>query len=122
MHESIHIKVEYPEAVESKKNMLIVEKGMLEAVRRMRTYDALRKREFAIKLDIKKNFANVITLISAIESHIPREETEFTKEGYKRELKVKEIKKKFQKQIVAQKKSEIENQIEDIRAKLAKLG
>jgi hypothetical protein len=122
MHGSIHIKVEYPEAVENKKNMLLVEKSMLEIVKHMRIYDVLRRKEFSIKSQIKKDFAHLITLISAVESHIPGEETSFTNESYKREVRAKEMKVHLQKKVTEQKKSEIENQIEDIRSRLAQLG
>jgi len=122
MHGSIHIKLEYPEAVESKKNMLLLEKSMLQIVKHMRAYDLLRKREFNIKTEIKKNFANLVTLISTIESHIPKEEAEFKQEVYKKEIKAQNLYKKHQKKVTEQKKSEIENQIDEIRAKLAQLG
>lgn len=122
MHGSIHIKVEYPEAVEGKKNMLILEKGMLEMVNHVRNYDNLRKKEFNIKTQIKKNFAELTGLISAIEANMPREEAEFTKEKYKKEAKVMEMQKHVKKKEVEHKKSEIERQIEDIRSQLARLG
>ncbi len=122
MHESIHIKVEYPEAIESKRNMLEIEKSMLETVRHMRAYDSLRKREFTIKSSIKKDFAQLSELIHSIESHIPHEEAGFTQEKYKKEIKVKEINKRLHKKITEQKRNEIEDQISDIQAKLAQLG
>lgn len=122
MHESIHIKLEYPEAVQSKRSMLEVEKSMLEIVKHMRTYDSLKKREFTIKTSLKKDFEELVRLISAIENHIPREETGFSKEKYKKEIKVKEIKKRLQSKINEQRRDEIEDQIQDIQAKLAQLG
>lgn len=122
MHESIHIKVDYPEAVESKRNMLEAEKSMLEVVKHMRTYDSLRKREFIIKSNIKKDFAQLLSLIYSIEAHIPKEETGFTQEKYKKEIKVKEIKKRLHQKITEQKRNDIEDQISDIQAKLAQLG
>jgi hypothetical protein len=122
MHGSIHIKIEYPEAVESKKNMLILEKSMLEIVNHVRAYDNLRKKEFAVKTQIKKSFTELAGAIAAIESHMPREESEFTQEGYKKERKIIEITKHAKKKEVEHKKSEIERQIEDIRSELARLG
>ena len=122
MHGSLHIKVEYPEAVENKKNMLHLEKSMLEIVRHMRAYNNLRKKEFSIKSDIKNKFANILTLVSTIETYIPQEDMKFTNEGYKKEIKNNEIRKKLHKKITEQKKSEIEDKIDDIRSRLAQLG
>ena len=122
MHGSIHIKVEYPEAVEGKKNMLILQKGMLEIVSHMRAYDNLRKKEFAVKSQIKKDFAELASAISAIESHMPKEESEFTHEHYKKEIRVKEMTKQVKKKQVEQKKNEIERQIDSIRSELSRLG
>jgi hypothetical protein len=122
MHGNIHIKVEYPEAVGNKKNMLLIEKSLLEIVRHMRVYDILRKKEFLTKTQIKKDFGHLIALISAIEAEIPKGEAEFTREHYKKEVKVKEIKRQMQKKFVEQKKSEIERQIDDIRSRLSQLG
>jgi hypothetical protein len=122
MHGNIHIKVEYPEAIESKKNMLILQKSMLEMISRIRNYDNLRKKEFAIKSQIRKNFTELANSISAIEAHMPKQEAGFTNEAYKKEVKIEEMAKHVKKRQIEHKKNEIERQIDDIRAQLSKLG
>lgn len=122
MHESIHIKIEYPNAVENKKNMLLLEKSMLGMINRIRNYDALRKREFNIKSKIKKDFTELSNAVSIIESHMPKEEAEFNSESYKKEIKTKEITKQVKKKQTEQKKNQIEKDIDGIRSELARLG
>jgi len=121
-HQSIHIKVDYSEAVENKKNMLLLEKSMLEVVKHIKAYDILRRKEFTLKTQIKRDFAKIISLISEIESVIPKEETHFSKDKLKKEEKIKAITVKKHKAEMQHKKSQIESQIDEIRAKLARLG
>jgi phage-related protein len=121
MHGNVHIRVEYPEAVESKKSMLLFEKSTLEVIKHARAYDSLRKREFNIKNQLKNDFAKVISLISEIEAHIPKEDASFTKEHYKKEEKIKSLQKQVQKKKIEQRRDEIQYQIDEIKSKLARL-
>lgn len=118
---SIHIKLEHPEVIGLKKDILMLEKGLLETLIHAQNYNALRKREFMLKNEIKKDLNKIILLITELENEMPREELKEVLEGKTSKEVVKEKVKEYKKKQIAydKKKREIEKQIEDIRAKLA---
>lgn len=122
MSGSIHIKLEGSEAVNLKKNTLFLEKELLESVKHLREYGSLRKKEFIIKSQIKKDVNDLIKLISEVEETLPKEEA---KEAIKKEKPIEEKIKKSEaldKKIIKEKrKSDIEQEIDEIRRKLSML-
>jgi len=124
MHSSIHIKLDNDEAVNLKKNMLLLERDLLESVKFIRNYEALRKKEFLLKSKVKRDLVMVHALINSAELDLPKEEHEFEHEAkeYTHEAEGKELSKIKKSRIIEHKKSDIERQIDEIREKLSRLG
>jgi hypothetical protein len=123
MSGSIHIKLEQSEATDLKKNTLFLEKELLESVKHLREYGALRKKEFILKMQVKKDVNTLINLISEIEATLPKEEA---KEAIKKETLKKQPApvnpEKLEKKATREKrKSDIEQEIDEIRRKLSML-
>jgi hypothetical protein len=53
---NIHIKLEQSEAVSIKKNILFVEKDLLQTAKHIKVYGSLRKQEFIFKSKLKRDF------------------------------------------------------------------
>lgn len=126
MTTSIHLKLEYPEAVSLKRDALLFEESLLKMISRIRNYDALKKREFALKSKIKKDLVALKNLVTSIEATLPKEEIKAIGEKYRTEEIKKELKKEMrvekEERLVKEKKmSDIEKELEEIRAKLARL-
>ncbi len=122
MNESLHVKIEHDDAVGMKKDILIVEKDLLETIRYTRNYNQLRKQELVMKEKIRKDLAALNALIQAIESVLPKESIHFSEEKTGEAVReVAKIRKK-EPRAMEKKKTEIERQIDDIRSKLAELG
>ena len=125
MHNSVHIKLEHDEAIELKKNALLLEKDLLEVIKHIRNYNVLRKKEFTLKEGAKKSMAILTKTISSVEADLPREEIrELDQENEPvQELPKKTIKLgKSPKQEFEARNSGIESEIDEIRARLASLG
>jgi hypothetical protein len=71
---SVHVKIGYDEAVNAKKEILFVEKDLLEAIKHIRLYNRLRKIEFSLKNKIKKDFLALNNLIASLESSLPKKD------------------------------------------------
>jgi hypothetical protein len=118
---SIHIKIDYDQAITMKKDILVTEKELLETAKHMKAYDSLRKKEFLIKNRLKKDIEILYKLINSVEGDLPKEELSQTaNRAIKTVLKEKiEIPKKV---TIEAKRNNIEKQIDEIREKLARLG
>lgn len=131
--ESVHVGLEYNEAVSAKKEILLCETGLLEIIKRMRAYKNLRNREFILKNRIQKDFATIKKTIIKIEDELPTAkeiglpELEIADKIKKDPQKVidDEIEKIEQKRVLSvqkEKNRKIEDELDDIKSKLAQLG
>jgi len=116
---SIHIRLENEEALSIKKDILNFEKGLLETIKKVRDYNNLRKKEFALKSQIKKDLSSLKELIFALEPFLPTEDIGQIdkKKGKQQEIRIK-IKKSPAKD---SKRKEIEREIREIQGKLSLL-
>lgn len=121
MSGSIHIKLEHSEANDLKKNTLFIEKELLESITHLRAYGALRKKEFIIKNQVKKDVAALVESISEIETLLPKEAKEALKKDTPKEPAMPNPEKQMKKIIREKRKSDIEQEIDDIRKKLSML-
>jgi hypothetical protein len=133
MSSNIHIRVGYPEAISSKKNMLGSEKALLELVKKIKIYSVLRKKEFTLKNKLKKDLSSVKNEVMKIEDDMPKDselkipkkkiEKEISEEISLEEAKEK-IAKKTKKRTARRKskKSNLDVEIEEIEKKLAQLS
>lgn len=68
----IHIKLEYLEALNSKKDILYSEQDLLKIVRIMKRYSALRSAELKLKLQLQKELKETIKYFSSLEATLPK--------------------------------------------------
>ncbi|MDP1728582.1 MAG: hypothetical protein Q8L27_00070 [archaeon] len=121
MNESLHIRIEYEEAIAVKKDILLSEQDLLETINYTRNYNILRKQELILKEKLKKELEALNTLVHEIEKNLPKESLHYDDEPSSQNLEAP-IVKRTEKKIGDKKKTEVEKQIEDIRARLASLG
>lgn len=108
--EAKHIRIEHPDAVASKKELLITEMNILKVVRRVINFKNLRKKEFTLRAKIKTDINSLRAKIKLFESSLPKEES----------------KEKIEKKIAEKRKETRENfdiqmQLEEIQSKLNEL-
>ncbi len=134
----LHIGINYDEAVSSKKHILLSEAGMLNIIKHMRTYSALRNKEFILKGKVQRVLTSVKTSIMSIEKELPKsgslsqEETKAKKSEIhlsEREVAlIKKTKSQREKQETPEKiqelrkNREIEAELAEIHEKLSQLN
>jgi hypothetical protein len=120
-----HIKIDYEEAVQSKKDLLSSEKDFLNVLKTIRKYNLLRKEELNNKLrmqnkirDLKANLTRINNILPKIKvpdflkkKNVPEKE-EIEEKSIKVETKVKE----------ATEEDDLEIQLKEIQERLRKLG
>ena len=114
----IHIKLEYEEALSSKRDLLSYQKSLLKSLKFMNQYYSLRFDELQIKAKLHKKIKETLTEINKVENILPKanipkilkkedeEEYQFAKKQQKRKEKTDE---------------DIESQLADIQRKLRML-
>lgn len=107
--ESKHVRIDYEEAIDSKKNLLSSEIGLLHVTKRISSYRALRRKENALRMKLKSSIGLLKTRFSLIESTFPED-------SIKPEIK----RKTSQKEQVE--KPSLEQELKDIQRKLERLG
>lgn len=115
----IHIKLEYPEAVQSKKDILSSQRDLIELLKTIKRYTLLRKEELNIKLKIYKKIKELKTNLGNLHQIIPKikipeilkKGAEETKEEFKESKKKKEPYDR-----------DLESQLEEIQERLKRLG
>ena len=112
----IHIKLEYGEALESKRDVLASEVALLKILKRINTYRVYRTREFELKLalnkkikELKTNFGSLQRILPALK--IPKLLNKDADFGEKKTVKVSNIVKDLT----------IEGQLQEIQRKLDEL-
>ena len=119
---SVHIKLDYPQAVYLKKETLLLEKSLLQVISFSRSYNQLRKKEFVIKSKVKKSFEEIEKILLAIDQDLPREDLmAMGLDKSSNKVKTKEIITKSPKAKMEKSKNDIEQQIQEIQDKLAQL-
>jgi len=119
---NIHVKLDYQEVVDNKKNLLLLEKELLESIRYLKKYQLLRKREIAVKTSVKNDLALLKKIISSVEEHLPADQAEFKPEKYTKEAPQKELRKAAERITAEKRQSDVEREIDEIRAKLSELN
>ncbi|MFA4952868.1 MAG: hypothetical protein WC584_01450 [Candidatus Pacearchaeota archaeon] len=114
----IHIKLEYEEALNSKRNLLNSQRGLLRSLRFMNQYYASRLYELKIKTKLHKKLKETLTELNKTEKVLPRADIpkilkKEDKEEYQFEKKVQQKKEKYDK--------DIESQLADIQRRLRML-
>ncbi len=110
MTETRHVKLNYEEALNAKKQLLSTELNILHIVKRVKSYKVLRKRELTNKNKIKTLSKSLNTKLNLLLSTLPDEN------GEPRTVKKRRKKKK------QEEKEDLTEELADIEKKLAKLG
>jgi hypothetical protein len=106
--ETRHVKLDYEEALNAKKQLLSAELNILHILKKLKNYKILRKREFITKNKLKNTTTTLKSKINLILSTFPKEPEEI--------VAPKRIKRKER-----QETQNITKELEDIKEKLAKL-
>jgi len=104
--ETRHIKIDYEDALDSKKHLLSSEINLLHILKKIKSYGMLRKRELMLKGRLKIQLNNLRKRISLVQYSLPTEG-------------ILEVKKK--KKRVVEEKADIQGELEEIRKKLERL-
>ena len=103
--ETRHVKFDYSQALDAKKQLLSSEISLLHILKALKSYKVLRKKEFIEKNKLKTNLISLKTKIKLIETSFPKPEP------VKRILtRIKGIKK--------HNKKTLQQEVNDIREKL----
>ena len=112
----IHVKLEYKEAIQSKRNILSAEMNLLKNIKSIKRYKLLRREEILLKTELSKKIKSIITKIKKIQISLPKPKIPgiLKKDEETREYKIKK-----------QESSEddsIEAQLQEIQEKLRSIG
>ena len=114
----IHVKLEYPEAVQSKKDILSSERDLINLLRMIKRYHLLRKKELDLKLKTHKKIKELKTNLSKLHQIIPKikipDILKKEEEKPKEKLPVKKIEEYEDK--------DLESQLQEIQERLRKLS
>ena len=121
----IHIRLDYQDTLISKKNILLAEKDFLESIKHIRAYNQLRKKEFSVRANIKKNLSAIKNSVIQIKSSFPEHEDlklpKLPKSLEQTRKKEKQVIKKIEPRKQRSKDTQLEDQIREIQEKLARL-
>jgi len=111
--EARHIQLDFREAIETKKQILHSQLNILQSLKKIRTYNTLRKKEYRLKNEFKSKISSLKLNVNSLLITLPdvqELEEKFTK--------------KISKEIVKEPREtkELQKELEDIKKKLEKLG
>lgn len=117
----IHVKLEYDEAVQSKKDVLSTEMNLLRLAQIIKKYKSLRIEELKTKLKAYQKFKEIVLSINKLKKTLPRLELpDILEDESKRELT--EVEKRIKHTREKQTDKSIEAQLQEIQDRLSNLG
>ncbi len=109
----IHVKLEYEDAIQSKKNILSLEMDLLKTIQTIKRYNKHRSEELQLKIKLHRQIKTLLTEIRHLQKNLP-------------ELKIPQILKGHKiEEIIPKEKyydDSIESQLKKIQEKLDSLG
>lgn len=115
----IYIKLEYLEALESRKDVLNVERNLLLLKKIMNDYNSLRSGELNLKLKLHQKMKSLLNTLNYVEKTFPMiEHNQPVKEQQSDQIPIKQTKTKPQKTPP----TGIDAELRDIQEKLKSLG
>jgi hypothetical protein len=109
--ETRHVKLDYFEALEAKKQLLTTELNLLQISKKIKNYRIIRKREQILKTKLRGSANQLKAKIIQIQATFP-EEKKSTEPKLKREIPTKER---------DYKERDIQSQLEEIQKKLSEM-
>jgi len=122
---NIHIKFDYREALEGKKEFVSSQIGTLEMLKEFKDYRISRRRELILKAKLRNALFDLSEAVKRIQEDFPKEEEEETEVEELKKASKKEHKKsnkpfKHESKEVTEKRS-LSEELEEIQKKLEKL-
>jgi len=112
--ETRHIRMDYEEALNAKKQLLTSEINLLHIAKKIKNYKLLRKKEIATKNKLKTSLTSLKSKITMLQSSFPNETQ--PKSDFKKTKKQAILGKE------EQESESLQNELDDIKEKLAKLN
>ncbi len=119
----IHVKFEYEDAVKSKRDILLSERGLLRAAKTAKSYHSLRMKEIKIKIKLYREIRELIMNINKAQRILPRVKVpEILKKEKNVEEKIDDLETEIKKERERQYNDDIESQLQEIQDRLNALG
>jgi hypothetical protein len=129
----IHVRLDYDEALETKRDVLSIEANLIKIAQAISNYKELRTRELELKKDLDEKSSVLRADIKQVRTilpkmHLPKIVKKFEEKKHKEEKKIKssakhgKAKKEKKPKKVAPPKEDLTGQLQDIQNRLAKLG
>jgi hypothetical protein len=109
----VHIKLEYGESLEAKKDILYLESTLLKTLRIIKEYHSIRMEELKLKMNFSKKIKSAENAIKNLKAEIPRV-------GIPRILKNEISPLEFKKENISE--DDLEGQLKEINDKLKLIG
>ncbi|MBT96816.1 MAG: hypothetical protein QF567_00420 [Candidatus Pacearchaeota archaeon] len=118
--DTIHIKIDYNEALQSKKDILLSEMNLLKVIKIIKKYHSSRMNELKLKLKLYKKIKGINIQMKKLQNALP-------KTGISNVLKEKKSFKKIKNKKISRTKDKkkdnaVESQLKDIQNKLNSLN
>lgn len=137
----IHVRINYDEAIESKRDILATQIDLIKIAQAIKNYRKLRMQELDLKIELKERISNIKTEFTKLRTIFPKmqlpkivqkfekkkieEEKSLSKLGQSKKEKTKnkkiENKTKMIKKKIIEPEEDLESQLRDIQEKLNKL-
>jgi len=124
---NIHVRVDYNQALNSKREVLLIQESLLKSIMHMKKYNSLRKIEFSLKNKIKKDIFELNKRFISLQEHFPREEAsmaqQITGKSKRKDIIVEKTEsREMPKEKKPARRNELEYELQEIREKLARLS
>jgi hypothetical protein len=120
---SIHVGIDYNQAIFAKKNILNCEKDFLGIIKHIKMYDSMKKSEISLKNKVKKDISEVRSMITRIQEDLPKtEEAEITHKTKTEKIVPLQIKEKRVIVKSVKKEDHLEAELREIQEKLDRLN
>ena len=124
-HELIHVKFEYPEALEGKKELLTLQQSFLKTADKIGKFNSLRSEEMKTKLRLQKKMREVSGILKDFRKMLPEAKVpHLKKEELKlsiEKLKVEKEKTKMIESRASKPKSKIEYASDDLESQIREI-
>ena len=110
-----YIKIDYNEALNAKRDLLLAEINSIELIKKIKGYRFLKKEESNVKNKLRKEISSIKSSLNLLESNLPTEIKEI-----KDKMHIKSKNKEKYKKV--QERDNLKSELEDIRRKLEMLS
>lgn len=71
MPTNLHLRLEYQDAVSSKRDLLLIQENLLNAVKHLKEYAIIRQKLLTEKAKLKKNLVSLVKSVELLEKEMP---------------------------------------------------